>query len=536
MKNLHRDDWDITLINNMGSAYRMVFVFLFLLISIWCGGNVAYAVDAQDAKLAQEVSQEVGSDDAGGIDIGSSSDREAFSPPVFSWQEGDLHKNHQAVQKQIRQNNRPSLADTIPSGADIAVIPVESEIYGFVKTSMERRVQRAIDANVSLIVFEFDTYGGELTSALEIAKFLKDPVKVPVQTIAWVNNKAYSAGILIASACDEIVMSRASSIGDCAPIVPGRDLSPTERAKALSPLLEEFRDNARENGLDYAPFHAMCVLGVEVYYIENPANGERHLVNQADYAWMVEGKDYDNSAYKDDPYAVGAVTYGIAPLNDPSQKGKWKPVSVLPSGARLPNGLVHAGNTLLTLNQTRAMDIGISKATIATVPELKQHYAANQITIVPQTWSEDIAGYLTNPLVRGILVMALLVGAYMEFQTPGIGIAGAVSVIALILLLGAPLIAGFAEVWHIAMFFIGFVLLVIELAFTPAFGLLGILGILMMLAGLVLAAVPSSGGPVFGPIQLPPSMQWYLILPTSLSMMLQPQLQISLNWIYGCPV
>ncbi|QDU35481.1 hypothetical protein KS4_35640 [Poriferisphaera corsica] len=415
--------------------------------------------------------------------------------------------------------NNPSLAATKPSGSTIAVIPVETEIYSFVKTSMERRVQRAVDSGASLIVFEFNTFGGELPAALEIAKFIKDPVKVPVETIAWVNNKAYSAGILLASACDEIVMSPASTIGDSAPIQPGAELSPTERAKALSPLLEEFRDNAREAGLDYAPFHAMCVLGVEVFYIQNPKTGERHLVNQADYAWMVNGDDFDTTLYKDDPYAVGAVTYEIAPINQPQLKGTWEPVSVLPSGAMLPNGLVHPGNTLFTLNQTRAQDIGISKATIATNQELEQYYSAHSLIVIPQTWSEGAAAFLTNPLIRGFLVIALLVGAYMEFQTPGIGIAGAVAVLALIILLGAPLIAGFADVWHIVMFFIGFVLLVIEIAFTPTFGLLGILGILMMFAGLVLSVVPSGGGPSFGPVPLPPSYQWGRVMGSTLSIL-----------------
>ena len=39
-------------------------------------------------------------------------------------------------------------------------------------------------------------------------------------------------------------MSRSSAMGDCAPIVPGMELAPAERAKALSPILAEFEDNA----------------------------------------------------------------------------------------------------------------------------------------------------------------------------------------------------------------------------------------------------------------------------------------------------
>src|SRR5690606_21899706 len=101
---------------------------------------------------------------------------------------------------------------------------------------------------------------------------------------------------LIASACDQIVMSPASATGDCAPIVPGFGIGPPGRAKALSPLLEEFRDSARAHGYDYTLFHAMCVLGVEVYRVRTPQTGEVRLVNQADYAVMVRGADPDSVA------------------------------------------------------------------------------------------------------------------------------------------------------------------------------------------------------------------------------------------------
>ncbi|QQE13536.1 hypothetical protein JD969_08790 [Planctomycetota bacterium] len=506
--------------NNRVNRVSGLLTFLFLIIAFLFSNAILDAQEPQQDQPQQTTQTDTPPPTDSDQSVHTDSTTKEVLPQVFTLTDDDIDRtNANASPDLINALQHPSIAETIPSGAEIAIIPVESEIYDFVKTSMERRVQRAIDAGASLIVFEFDTYGGVLTSAIEIAKFIKDPVKVPVQTIAWVNNKAYSAGILIASATDEIIMSPASTMGDCAPILPGQNLSPTERAKALSPLLEEFRDNAREAGLDYAPFHAMCVIGVEVYYIQNPTTGQRHLVNQADYAWMVQGNEFDTSIYKEDPYSVGAVNYNLAQVNNPNTKGTWKPVTALPSGARLPNGLVHAGNTLFTVNQTRAKDIGLSRATIATQAELKQHYAAAQVTVIPQTWSEEISAFLTKPLIRGFLVMALLVGAYMEFQSPGLGIAGAVSVLALIALLAPPFVVGLAEVWHIVMFFLGFLLLVVELAFTPTFGLLGIVGIVMMLAGLILSVVPTGGGPSFGPVDFPASVQWNSVMSSTMGIL-----------------
>src|SRR5690606_11391553 len=75
------------------------------------------------------------------------------------------------------------------------------------------------------------------------------------------------------------------------PIAMGQSLEPTERAKILSPILEEYRDSARANGYDYAMFHAMCELGVKLYFVEHIETGERRLVNQVDYEVMVNGRE-----------------------------------------------------------------------------------------------------------------------------------------------------------------------------------------------------------------------------------------------------
>src|SRR5690606_33345982 len=182
-------------------------------------------------------------------------------------------------------------APILPAGNRVAINRIEGMIYSFTRDSLHPLVDRALAARATLIVIELDTNGGMVGPALEISRDIKT---LPVPTVAWIHNKAYSAGILIASAADRIVMSPASATGDCAPIVPGQELAPTERAKALSPILEEFRDNAGANGYDYALFHAMCVLGVEVYLVESVDTGARRLVNQADYAVMVQGRSVDD--------------------------------------------------------------------------------------------------------------------------------------------------------------------------------------------------------------------------------------------------
>ena len=376
-----------------------------------------------------------------------------------------------------------------------------------------------------MLVIEIDTYGGLVTAALDISRYLKDSSKVPVPTVAWIKPKALSAGIMIAAACDEIIMSPSSITGDCAPIAPGQNLAPTERAKAFSPIAREFENSARRSGYTYATFHAMCELGVELYLIENPATGERKVVNQADYAVMVEGDDSARAGIKisneapapgstNMPFTLpgsagsgdgsgGTTTFwGIAEATEAGNDlGNWVPVTVLPSGKNAPDGRVHAGVGLLfTPDDVLAADIGLSQATVANEAELQRYLGAASVTRFDPTWSENLAGFLSNNwLVRIVLIILLILGVFLELQAPGLGVPGAIALIALLGLFGAPMVIGLADIWHVLLFAVGLALLVIEITMTPTFGVLGVVGIIVMIASLVLAVVPTSGGIVPAP-------------------------------------
>ena len=58
-------------------------------------------------------------------------------------------------------------------------------------------------ANDDKLIVELDTPGGEVQLAWVMARLLDEASKEGVQTIAWVNDHALSAGALLALACDE---------------------------------------------------------------------------------------------------------------------------------------------------------------------------------------------------------------------------------------------------------------------------------------------------------------------------------------------
>ncbi|MEX2213415.1 MAG: NfeD family protein [Phycisphaeraceae bacterium] len=429
----------------------------------------------------------------------------SFNPPALAQEPGDESPKADAPAPApaapkstvlIRRDTVP-----LPGGAKVYIVPIEGNIYTFTLESMQRRVERAIEVGAEVIVFEVNTFGGQLDTALEICKFIRGKIQsasgAKIPTIAWINDKAYSAGIMISSSCDHIIMAPAGTTGDCAPInALGGSLAPTERAKILSPLLSEFRENAEDNGYPYALFHAMCVLGPKVFLVEHKSekdadgNPRRLLVNDVDYQIMVEGKSRSSIADAVSELLNSAAGGGDEPvggsvreLATEADRGQWKLVEQ-----------VHAGNTLLTLSTRQAVKYGLAlEGTFVTDQDIKAFLNATEVIRVQETWSETMAGFLVSWPVRFALIAVLLVGFGIEMLFPGLVIPAIVGAVALIILIISPMLVGLSEFWHLLLIFVGFILLAVELFVTPGFGVLGISGIVAILAGLIMSVVPVGG-------------------------------------------
>jgi membrane-bound serine protease (ClpP class) len=91
----------------------------------------------------------------------------------------------------------------------------------------------------------------------------------------------------------------------------------------------------------------------------------------------------------------------------------------------------------------------------------------------------------------------ILMGAYVEFHTPGLGLPGLVALIALGVFVGAPYLTGLANVGEILLIIVGMILIGVELFVIPGFGAPGIIGLFLVLLGLVATFVPEEPGRFF---------------------------------------
>jgi membrane-bound serine protease (ClpP class) len=375
------------------------------------------------------------------------------------------------------------------------IIPITDDINDVTLSSMMRRLESARQEGVDLVILEMDTPGGLVSSALDICRELKN--LDDMHSVAWINPSAYSAGAMISLACDEIVVARRSTIGDCQPILftgtGAADVPEGLKAKLTSPVLEEFRDSARMRGYNLLMCEAMIVPEIEVYWVENTETGERRFVRPEDRDRLF--KLPAETKPGDDKNDEGHDQY----VSDEASSSSWRYVKNVEGLGQVTQPIVKS-TELLTMTQDEAIAYGFATAKLSTLRELKEHFGLPAEPVrLDYTWSEELTEFLCSPIVRGILFLLMLLGAYVEFHTPGVGLPGAAALACLALFLGAPYLTGLADVWEVLLVVVGVGLILVEIFVIPGFGVAGISGILLVLVGLVATFVPSEPGPNYLP-------------------------------------
>jgi membrane-bound serine protease (ClpP class) len=102
---------------------------------------------------------------------------------------------------------------------------------------------------------------------------------------------------------------------------------------------------------------------------------------------------------------------------------------------------------------------------------------------------DSIVVFFLNPFISGLLILAIIAGIYFEMQTPGMGFAGLIALIALILYLIPYSLHGLAANWEIIALLAGIALIALEVFVIPGFGVAGISGIALTVMSLILIMI-----------------------------------------------
>ncbi len=343
-----------------------------------------------------------------------------------------------------------TVAKVAPPAARVAVITINGDVdYGLFK-SIERRVHEAVDGGADVLLFEIDTYGGEVTAAVQIGDLI-DGVKLSahgrVTTVAYVHVKAISAGALISLSCQKIVMKRGTTIGDAEAIIPGLhgiEVAPEKYQTMVRALARKY---AQSNGHPVTLCEAMVDPDLEVWQVKFPDGRVEYLSTQA---WNDLKPEERQGADRKQVVA----------------KGK-----------------------LLTLSDTEALEYGLSIGSVGSREEALALFTSTPGTAIREEtdWSEGLVRLLSSGPASVILIIVGMVALYMAFKIPGLGAPEVVAILCFGLLFFSKFMIGMAGMTEVLLFAGGVMLVAIEIFLIPGFGVVGVLGLLCIVISLILA-------------------------------------------------
>ncbi|WP_370694101.1 MULTISPECIES: NfeD family protein [Peribacillus] len=155
-------------------------------------------------------------------------------------------------------------------------VPIEETVEKGLSAFLERALTTAEAADADLVVFEVNTPGGAVDAAGKIAKLLTDS---PIKTVAYVNNRALSAGAYISLSADEIYMVPSATMGSAAVIDSTGNAA---GKKAQSYWLAAMKTAAEQNGRD--PIYAQAMADVDIDLPEYGAEKGKLLTFTAEQA------------------------------------------------------------------------------------------------------------------------------------------------------------------------------------------------------------------------------------------------------------
>jgi membrane-bound serine protease (ClpP class) len=307
-------------------------------------------------------------------------------------------------------------------------IDVKKEINKTSQIYLYKGLAEARSLGADAVLLHLNTYGGLLESADSMRTAI---LYSPIPVYVFIDNNAASAGALISIACKKIYMRKGASIGAATVVNQTGEGMPDKYQSYMRAMM---RATAEAHGKDT----------------------------------LLRGQDTIFRWIRDPKIAEAMVDDRI----------------------QIPN-LIDSGKTL-TFTSEEATKWGFCDGIAESVDEIitgHLRYESYELKSYTPSWLDNLKGFLMNPMLQSLLIMIIIGGLYFELQTPGIGFPSLAAIVAAVLYFSPLYIEGLAANWEILLFVTGLILIAFELFVIPGFGIAGIGGTLLTIAGLTLALV-----------------------------------------------
>ncbi len=334
-----------------------------------------------------------------------------------------------------------------PPAGGLTVVRIEGELDVGTQALLRRALDEARERGDRLVL-DLDTPGGEIELMWQLANSLLDASDEGVPTVAWIHDRALSAGSLVALACERVYMRSHATIGSALPVQigPGGLLPASEdeevREKLSSALRGEFRGVAEKRGRPGILAEAMVDPDIEVLQVR--VEGELRLLSEVELDDLRRG------------------TAEVEFVRTVVSRGE-----------------------LLNATGSEAVELGLADGLAESFEELagKLGLAGAVPREVRRARSEDLAALLHT--LSPLLLVAGFVLAYLELKTPGFGLSGFLSLACFGVVLFGRYLVGLADIPHVILITVGAALLAVELFLMPGTIWVGLLGAAAIVLGLV---------------------------------------------------
>ena len=359
------------------------------------------------------------------------------------------------------------------------VIPIHGAIMKPMYETVRRKVIQCRGKGADLVVFDLKTPGGAVDAMEDIIDLIRNDL-IDVRTVAYVNNRATSAGAIIATACDDLAMARQSTIGASMPVwfAPTGPVEMPDkiRKKAESDFRSQVRTLIETDPNRRTLLEGMITLAWELWLIRDETTGELKVVRARDWRHRTR-----RTPATTQPVIVTRGGLAVAPARtDPKSPWVWLRTIV-------------DGNELVSMTDREAMALAYADLRLETMDDLKKHYhIEGQFTVLTDTPGDQFVGLLNGQLIQSALFMGMLFFGFLELKTPGFGVFGSIALVCLGVLVGSRFLMGLANPIEIAAMVVGIALIGIEIFVTPGFGVPGVAGIAILLLSLLAMIIPNA--------------------------------------------
>ncbi|MDG2384413.1 MAG: NfeD family protein [Pirellulaceae bacterium] len=345
-------------------------------------------------------------------------------------------------------------------GWEAIQVEVNGPVNSMTVDRIVKIIQRELDTRqVNFVCVRINSPGGSPNESVRLAGFLADLEASQLRTVAYIPREARSDAMIIALACDQIVVE--------AEAILGGDGAVAIRGQEIADLKEPIQRIAERESHTWSLVLAMIDPELEVFRYRRAGS------NQTIYLSPEEFRE----------------KYGAEGAGSPLEQAEVAPAEESEVGDWIRGEPITTAGKVLELDGKRAEQFGLARFVVNDFNEFAQLYQLEESPeIVEPNWAFDVVDALASPELGGIL---LFIGAFAlmaEISSPGLGLGGFLSILCFMLYFWANYLNGTAEILEVMLFLAGISFVIIEIFVIPGFGVFGLGGGFLVISSLVLAS------------------------------------------------